>query len=514
LVNLSPTTLSSPPRVLSTDESSGGRSGSGSGSTTISREMMSNTIVARDNDHTSSPHPPSPVMVAIICDAKSLSTLGPVVLETWTRNLPYDFRFFTGEAEYITTPDGEKIESNKTLIPKALRPYTIRLEAPDGYPPRKKELTMFKHLHDHFLVNHAQYSWYMKVDIDSYLNGAELEKVVKRLVASGTTKGYIGNPGLGREFERHSLGLNGPFCMGFGYLMGRETLVQLRPKLDWCLAHPHSEHSDTEMGNCIYKTSKTTCQHPNLPKDEGQKFVNYYFNYGQDGLVTNAKVESNSSNQQIHSNQAIYFGTPLQAVLVHALKKPADMRKLHQQLTRNLRPTFAAPWMQFKDKNANATTTYSLSGAHNNRTQMPPELVESAAAKQMDRFLATACVNNPLVQLHSQENGFLLPECEPPMQPHRGPTNTSPVHMTRSDIPTIPTYVLNLPHRREEFEAMAQKFANSTSLNLTRFEAINGVELYSQESMPQIRGEGYRRMKPGEQGYRMSMRVLLQKGEC
>jgi len=95
----------------------------------------------------------------------------------------------------------------------------------------------------------------MKVDIDSFVNTGALEKVVGKLMASCSTQGYIGSSGAGREFECKQLGLNGPFCMGFGYLMGRSTLKALHPQLDWCLANPHTDHSDTEIGNCVYKTS-------------------------------------------------------------------------------------------------------------------------------------------------------------------------------------------------------------------------------------------------------------------
>jgi Chondroitin N-acetylgalactosaminyltransferase len=262
----------------------------------------------------------SPVMVAILRDARSHAALGPVVLDTWAKpnNMPYDFCFFVGEVELSTTSE------NSTSIPERLEQHTIRLAAPDEYPPRRKEFTLFKYLHDHF----GQFAWFMKIDIDSYLNARELEKIVEKLLASGTATGYIGSPGYGRDFERATLGLN-PFCMGMGYLMGRETLVKLRPELDWCLANPHSDHSDTEMGNCIYKTSRATC------KRMGH-FINFYFSFGADGLVTSAKVEKNSISKQIHSSQAVFFGTPLEAVLVHALKKPSDMQNLHMQLTQNL----------------------------------------------------------------------------------------------------------------------------------------------------------------------------------
>jgi Glycosyltransferase family 25 (LPS biosynthesis protein) len=446
------------------------------GSTTLNNSLFLAPPIDRVLKSSSSEiiaHPLSPLMIAIACDSTSLSTLGPVILDTWAKNLPYDFRFFVGE------------ESKS--IPEALLPFTIPLAAPDEYPPRKKVFTMFKYLHDNF---DGQYSWYMKIDIDSYVNVSELEKIVEKLLASGSTVGYIGSPGDGRDWEHSQLGLNGPYCMGFGYLMGHETLEKLHKELDWCLASPHSQHSDTEIGNCVYKTSNATCQ------KMGQ-FINYYFSYGANGLVTNANVEKNSTVQQVLSSQAIFFGNPLEAVVVHALKKPSDMQILHMQLTRNLRPMIPSPWIQ----DNNNKTSHIANSLKKKKKGKKPHPAQPAQHQALN-FFSQACVNNPLVQLES--TGFILPECKPVQHSF----------INKINISAIPAYAINLAHRKDRYESLAKRFSKMTSLNVMRFEAINGNEIYAKKDLPYVQHPGLpkKQLSPGEQGYRMSMRALFEKG--
>jgi len=68
-------------------------------------------------------------MIGIVCDATSIWTLGPVILETWANDMPYDFCFFVGK--------------ESTSIPAALEPYTVKLSVSEGYPLRKKVFTIF-----------------------------------------------------------------------------------------------------------------------------------------------------------------------------------------------------------------------------------------------------------------------------------------------------------------------------------------------------------------------------------
>ena len=62
----------------------------------------------------------SPLLICIVCDARSIWTLGPVVMQTWAKDIGYDVRFFVG--------------NEATQIPRALEPYTTRLTSPDGMP--------------------------------------------------------------------------------------------------------------------------------------------------------------------------------------------------------------------------------------------------------------------------------------------------------------------------------------------------------------------------------------------
>ena len=112
----------------------------------------------------------SPLMIAVVADSKSLSELGPVVLETWAKRLQeneFDIRFFVG--------------SDTVDIPEAVKPYTINVKGKNEYPPRRKVFEVWNYLHDAYI---DEYKLFLKVDIDSFLNVDVLKKVSHSLLRS------------------------------------------------------------------------------------------------------------------------------------------------------------------------------------------------------------------------------------------------------------------------------------------------------------------------------------------
>ena len=409
----------------------------------------------------------APLMIGIVCDAESIWTLGVVAFETWLKDIEYDFRFFIGK--------------DATHIPEALRPYTVQLSAQDGYPPREKVFQMWQTLHDDF----GGYKWYMKVDVDAYINVQVLHLLVSDLIATNSTEGYLGKAGNGRNFERAQLGLNGPYCMGMGYLMGHFTLNQLRSELDWCFEHPHSQHSDTEIGNCNFQASRITCVDALMRSSEAQMFIDFSYNYEKSGLITSSEFKQHNDGQMV-SNHDFFFGDPLGALLVHPLKSPESIRTLHNQVRRNLRPIIAPLWTSA----AGSKPLYLRPGNKKSKGN---------AEKQALDFLDRACVHNPTVQ--EIETGLLIPECAP-VPPSSFPS-----------LSAISTFVVNLNHRRDRYDLMGKRFAK-TGLMISRFEATNGHIMLAGMEMPDVvpinEGSKTRKMTIGEMGLRDTMRKLFE----
>jgi len=327
------------------------------------------------------------------------------------------------------------VGNEAAAVPAVVEPHTVRLAAPDGYPPREKVFEMWKTLHDDFYG----YDWYMKVDIDAYINAETLSRLVDDLVSRETTVGYFGKAGAGREFERDKLGLNGPFCMGMGYMMGRTTLVALRQELDWCFANPHSDHSDTEIGNCNYRASNILCEDARITGESGTElFVNFYYSSEDNGRVSSAQVKEDNDGQ-VTSSHSAYFGDPLEAVLVHPLKSPSLMQTLHRQVTRNLRPLLKPLWME--DRSESLGRLYLRPNKGSSKF--------TAAEKQAVRFFEKACVNNPQEQV--ADTGIHMKECELMR------------HEETASISSLSTIVLG-----ENVAAVEERFSH-TSLSLKSF---------------------------------------------
>ncbi|GMH56267.1 hypothetical protein TrRE_jg7725 [Triparma retinervis] len=417
------------------------------------------------------------LLIAVVCNGRSIQTLGPTVLDTWAKGSPFDFRFFVGR--------------ETGAIPPELEPYTVRLDAPDGYPPRPKVFEMWKVLHDDF----PGYDWYMKADIDAYINTETLQSLVAHLNTptdfggKRETVGYLGKGGAGREFERAKLGLKGKYCMGMGYIMGWTTLHSLREELDWCFANLHSQHSDTEIGNCNYRASGITCSDAHLKGDPSDLFINFYYNYEKSGRVTSAKISAENDGQ-VHSQQDVFFGPPLKAVLVHPLKTAEGMRKLHDQVSRNLRPMLRPPWIELPDQEDKKS--YLRVNRETSRI--------TGVDKQLLDFFDGACTHDPVTQ--KANTNIELKEC------------SSPEFSSPPTISSLTTYVMNLPHREDRFELTKQRFAH-TSLTINRFERVDGNEVFSGYDMPDLvpvevgKTTEVRKMTPGEMGLRQTVRNLI-----
>jgi len=412
-------------------------------------------FLARDAWTSRDPDTPSwtnKLLIAVVADERSINELGSTVMETWGNDAMQaehvDLRFFVG--------------STTENVPEQLKSMTVTLTNEDTYPPRKKNLEMWKVLHEQF----DHYNYYMKVDIDAYVNIHETIALIDELFESRPhTRVYTGRAASGRANEIGKLGLNGEFCMGMGYIVGRMALMDVAKEIDWCVDHPSSEHSDTEFANCMFRASSIVCE------DQGANtFLNMYFSVEEDGAVRSSGLNKKGQSASSHST---FYGPPLQATLIHPLKQSNDMRTLHDQITHGRRPMI--PKLHAADE-------------------------ENSVHGQAKRFLDKACSNNPLVQYRT--SGLMLERC---------PQRT--VSKEEIDIAAIPAFVLNLDHRQEKFETMIHRF-DTTSLDMQRFPASNGKDMFDENDLPFVIGvdgkKTDRRLSVGELGYLDSMRRVIQ----
>jgi len=156
-------------------------------------------------------------------------------------------------------------------------PGDIRcLATPDTYPPQRKVFLLWAYLAKHFSEH---YTWFMKVDHDTYVNARVMQDLIGMLMTPrySDKPGYYGAQAKGRLEERGRLGLNGKaYCSGLGYVVNKPILLTLA---EWgmdSLAKVVSNHSDTEVGRCVHFHSRVECEPPG-----DFKFHQVY--YQQDG---------------------------------------------------------------------------------------------------------------------------------------------------------------------------------------------------------------------------------------
>jgi hypothetical protein len=307
---------------------------------------------------------PHDLVIGVLTDPDSLRTVGMAVYTTWAREAENFAKvlFFIGSCS-----------SEVQGFPGKL----VCLDTPDTYPPQRKVFLMWKYYSDNL---QSQHKLFMKVDHDSYINAPMLQRLVRILLTDPKySKGesYIGLPATGRLEERKALGLSGKsYCSGLGYVINRETLSKIGPHLMTCLGNAVSNHSDTEMGRCIFSHTKTQCRAVN-------KYVFRQVYYQQENsMVFPMKLirGGQMSLKFLRMPKATHFDS----VILHPLKRAEDFYRFHKQTMSRLRPS---------------------------QPKISPES-NAVSYRQAVKDLETTCVNSATRQ--RELFSFALPECTPP----------------------------------------------------------------------------------------------------
>eukprot|EP00940_MAST-03C_sp_MAST-3C-sp2_P000484 g484.t1 len=131
------------------------------------------------------------------------------------------------------------------------------LDEDETYPPQNIVFAMYAWLSEHLELALPLYTHVVAIDNDCILLPHAVNDLL-RLVGNAL---YAGRSGRGRAEERDGLGLDAPFCLGgTPVVYTTQVLLEMRSKA-WraCLSSTMSDHSDTEIGRCIYAHLKIGC---------------------------------------------------------------------------------------------------------------------------------------------------------------------------------------------------------------------------------------------------------------
>eukprot|EP00045_Choanoeca_perplexa_P015604 m.198226 g.198226 ORF g.198226 m.198226 type:complete len:653 (+) comp17038_c0_seq1:179-2137(+) len=333
--------------------------------------------------------PEGKLVIGVLTDPGALQDIDMAVFTTWVRDIEsksINVIFFIGSCEADTQG-----------FPARL----VCLNTPDTYPPQRKVFLLWKYFHDN-LSN--RYQWFMKLDHDAFINAGRMRELISQLTAGSYADrpSYIGLPGVGRPSEREKLGLSGKkYCSGLGYIVNLPVLEVLAVNSAQCLSNVASDHSDTEIGRCIFERLPTTeCE-----LVSGFDFRQVYYQQDDDKVFPMKLIKNGQMKLEFFEQPK---GPHFAAVVTHPLKRAEDFYRFHKQMASYLRPLQPA---------------------------VSSEGSDPGSIKQASADLRTTCVNNPLRQ--HQKHKLKLPECSTP----------------RAQAPAMmpnPAYVLSTGAERDE----------------------------------------------------------------
>jgi hypothetical protein len=166
-----------------------------------------------------------------MADHDSIFGLGRAAFDTWYPEVSEfaDVYFAIGECSY----------------PPEMKDAVLCLDTPDVYPPQVKEFKMWQHFAKY---PKGKYDFFLKVDLDTYLVASELRHLLfSRLNGTSHSPHYFGFAASGRRSERANLGLKKPYCLGYGYILTPQAVLELADSAVRCMGSFSSDHSDTEV---------------------------------------------------------------------------------------------------------------------------------------------------------------------------------------------------------------------------------------------------------------------------
>ncbi|CAF3759830.1 unnamed protein product [Rotaria sp. Silwood1] len=242
-----------------------------------------------------------------------MNTLVNASRQTWIPSFPYDLFYFVGRRR-------EHLPQFSPIL------NVIELPTDDNeYPPVNKTFNVWTY----FYMQHlSHYDYFMVIDADTYVNVENLQIMLNEIRCQDC---YVGYPATGEPYEQKRLGLQVPYCLGMGYVIARNTLSQFGSHIEVCRRSTVANHSDTELGRCIYRfTSGLSCTKAQVPMERVMYTTNNQgtvipFTHDSDGRLLIEFPKAPPTR---------FF----KAALVHPLKTSDAFYQFHHQVKLQLRP--------------------------------------------------------------------------------------------------------------------------------------------------------------------------------
>ncbi|XP_076457491.1 chondroitin sulfate synthase 1-like isoform X2 [Babylonia areolata] len=226
-------------------EGGGGRGGGGEGRGEASMSQAKHVVSDKQL-----------LFVGVMTSRKLLRTRARAVRRTWGAGLMNGSLVF-----FVGSGGGQDAEMKKEMEEEEeegdLPVHVLHNVKDDDYPPQQKSFAMLEAMHRDY---GRGYEWFLRADDDLFVDVRRLRLLLASLHSSRPL--YVGHPGLGRTKEVGRLGLSSgvPYCMGgTGVVLSSALLASLGGRLMTCAQKTVTKHEDTELGRCVYNTTRLSC---------------------------------------------------------------------------------------------------------------------------------------------------------------------------------------------------------------------------------------------------------------
>eukprot|EP00049_Salpingoeca_infusionum_P011989 m.212226 g.212226 ORF g.212226 m.212226 type:complete len:638 (+) comp15073_c0_seq1:853-2766(+) len=282
-------------------------------------------------------HKNTRVLVVVNSLCEIAGNLTKVIFDTWASGYGSDLvtvKIVIGASAYpnlgathtqCTKPPASNAQALQDWD-SALEDHVLYLrECPEEYPPVRKVMCMWNHVRK---VEANNYDYFLKIDMDTYLNIANL---LVFLHSSPPSRHLFGGMvGFGRSGDMP------PYCLGLAYVLSSKTFQALPTKA--FVRAKLKANSDVTFSDVIRSNTGVECM-DGVGAEFKWTFLNRYWDFH------NGKFAAVSYNdaQQMHLPLSHVTSAQLSAAAIHPIKTAEDMYRLHNIVFRSRLPLFQFP---------------------------------------------------------------------------------------------------------------------------------------------------------------------------
>jgi hypothetical protein len=245
---------------------------------------------------------------------------------SWAGELPSNVKVI-----YFTTP-ADALELSEHRFKHDVH---VLMNATRTYPPQSVMFEALQYISANLVKD---FDFFGRIDSDNFVNVPKLMNIIADL--NPNDKHYFGAPGRGRPDVAKKIGLEADYCLGgSGIFMSNSVMRMLHGHVNECRLNVATAHEDTELGRCVWRTSKVSCQLPGYEAIILRKmFYNIY-------------LQVLSSKGKLASGLPMNLPSPaIDAIVVHPVRLVPEFFRLSYLNRHLLRPmqTQLAPYTNEK----------------------------------------------------------------------------------------------------------------------------------------------------------------------